>query len=43
MIVFLWSEVCYHADMGGVLVGGHVASVDGEQCVRSFDVFPTLH
>ena len=29
--------------MGGVLVGGYVASVDGEQCVCSFDMFPTLH
>ena len=42
-IGFLWSEVRYHADMGGGLVGGYVASVDGEQCVRSFNVFPTLH
>ena len=25
------------------LVGGYVVSVDGEHCVRSFDVFPTLH
>ena len=29
-IGFLWSEVRYHADMGGGLVGGYVASVDGE-------------
>ena len=29
--------------MGGVLVGGYIASVDSEQCVRSCDVFPTLH
>ena len=42
-IRFLWEEVRYHADMGGGLVGGYVASVDGKQCVRSFEVFPTLH
>ena len=42
-IGFLWSKFRYHADMGGGLVGGYVASVDGEQCVRYFDVFPTLH
>ena len=29
--------------MGGGIVGGYIASVDGEQCVRSFDVFLTLH
>ena len=29
--------------MGRVLVGGYVVSVDGEQCVCSFDVFPILH
>ena len=29
--------------MGGGLVVGYVVSVDGEQCVISFDVFPTLH
>ena len=29
--------------MGGGLVGGYIASVDGKQCVCSFDVFPTLH
>ena len=42
-IGFLWSEVRYHADMGGGIVGGYVASVDGEQFVFSFDVLPTLH
>ena len=42
-IRFLWAEFRYHADMGGGLVGGYVVSVDGEQCVRSFDVFSTLH
>ena len=42
-IDFLWLEVRYHADMGGGLVGGYVASVDGEQCVCSFDVLPNLH
>ena len=42
-IRFLLAEVRYHADMGCGLVGGYVASVDGEHCVRSFDVFPTLH
>ena len=39
----MWSEVRYHADMGGGLVVGYVVSVDGKQCVRSFEVFPTLH
>ena len=29
--------------MSDVLVGGYVVSVDCEQFVRSFDVFPTLH
>ena len=29
--------------MGSGLVGGYVAYVDGEQCVCSFEVFPTLH
>ena len=42
-IRFLWAEVRYHSDMGGGLVGRYVVSVDGKQCVRSFDVFPTLH
>ena len=42
-IRFLWAEVLYHEDMGGGLVGGYVVSVDGEQCVFNFDVFPTLH
>ena len=42
-IDFLWSEVRYHADMGGGFVGAYVVSVDGKQCVHSFDVFPTLH
>ena len=42
-IGFLWSEFRYHADMGGGLVGEYIASVDGEQCVSSCDVFPTLH
>ena len=42
-IEFLWSEVRYHADMGGGFVGGYVASVDGKQCLSSFNVFPTLH
>ena len=42
-IRFLWAEVHYHADMVGGLVGGYVVSVDCEQFVRSFDVFPTLH
>ena len=39
----MWSEVRYHADMGGILVGGYVASVDCKQCVCSFDVLPTLN
>ena len=39
----MWSEVRYHTDVGGGLVGGYVASMDGEQCVCSFEVFPTLH
>ena len=42
-IGFLWAEVRYHADMGGSLVGGYVASVDVEQFFHSFDIFPTLH
>ena len=42
-IRFLWLEVCYHADMGGGLVGGYVTSMDGKQCVCSFGVIPTLH
>ena len=29
--------------MGCGLVGGYIVSMDGKQCVRSFDVFPTLH
>ena len=39
----LWSDVRYHADMGGGLVGGYVVSVDGKQCVCFFDFLPTLH
>ena len=42
-IRFLWEEFRYHADIGGGIVGGYAVSVDGEQCVRSFDVFLTLH
>ena len=42
-IRFLWAEVRYHADMGGSIVGGYVVSMYGEQCVCSFDVFPTLN
>ena len=42
-IGFLCLEVRYHADMGGGIVGGYVTSVDGKQCVFSFDVLPTLH
>ena len=38
----MWSEVRYHADVGGGLVGGYVTYVDGEQCVCSFDFIPTL-
>ena len=29
--------------MGDGLVGGYVTSVDGKQCVCSFDVLPTFH
>ena len=42
-IRFLWAEVHNYADMGCGLVGGYVVSVDGEQFVLSFDIFPTLH
>ena len=42
-IRFLWAEVRNHADMGCGIVCGYVVSVDGEQCVHSFDIFPTLH
>ena len=42
-IGFLWSEVRYHADMGGSLVGGYVVSGDGKQCVCSFEVLQTLY
>ena len=42
-IRFLWAEVRDHADIGCGLVGGYVVSVDGEKCVHSFDIFPTLH
>ena len=42
-IRFLWAEIRYHADMSGSIVGGYVVFVDCEQCVCSFDVFPTLH
>ena len=42
-IGFLWLEVRYHADIDGGLVGGYVASMDGKQCVCSFDFLPTLH
>ena len=37
------AEVRDRADMGCGLVGGYVVSVDGEQCVCSFEIFPTLH
>ena len=39
----MWSEVRYHEDMGGGIVGGYIVSVDGEQCVCSFDIFTTLN
>ena len=42
-IRFLWAEVRNHADMGCGIVCGYVVSVDGKQCVHSFDIFPTLH
>ena len=42
-IRFLWAEVRYHADLGGGIVDGYVVSVDGEQCIRSCNIFPTLH
>ena len=42
-IRFPGAEVRNHTDMGCGLVGGYVVSVDGKQCVCSFDIFPTLH
>ena len=39
----LWSDVRYHADMGGGIFGGYVTSVDGKKCVCSFEVLPTWY
>ena len=41
--ITIGSAVRDHADMDCVFVGGYVASMDGKQCVCSFDIFPNLH